>query len=91
MTAQRLMWISWPAFLVAAMLEMLFFALVDPQDLHWFGQPLALSRQTAYSLMFFVFWIFAMVSSGLTVLLAMPAGEVNQPPDDALRALPPGS
>ena len=30
----RLMWIVWPAFLVAAIAEMLFFSLFDPLDLH---------------------------------------------------------
>ena len=38
MWAQRWMWIAWPAFLVAAVLEMLVFALVDPSELHWSGQ-----------------------------------------------------
>lgn len=50
MWTQRLMWIAWPAFLMAGVLEMLVFAMVDPQDLHWFGQPLALSRQGVYTL-----------------------------------------
>lgn len=81
MLMQRLMWIAWPAFLVAAITEMLVFALVDPQDLHWFdGHPLALSRQGIYTLAFFVFWALAMVSSGLTTLLAMSPFEVNRCP-----------
>ena len=56
MLMQRLMWIAWPAFLVAGLFEILVFALVDPQDLHWSGQPLGLSRQGVYSVAFFVFW-----------------------------------
>lgn len=52
MWTQRLIWIAWPAFLVAGILEMLVFAMVDPQDLHWFGQPLTLSRQGVYTLAF---------------------------------------
>ena len=80
MLSQRMMWIAWPAFLVACILELLVFALVDPQDLHWFGQPVALSRQGVYSLAFFVFWITSMLSSGLTTLLAMSASEVNRCP-----------
>jgi hypothetical protein len=78
MLAQRWMWIAWPAFLVAGLLEMLVFALVDPQDLHWFGQDLELSRQAIYTLAFFVFWALAMVSSGLTLLLGMSSAEVNR-------------
>ena len=80
MLAQRLMWIAWPAFLVACVLELLVFALVDPQDLHWLGQPVDLSRQGVYTLAFFVFWVLAMVSSALTTLLSMSPFEVNRCP-----------
>ena len=80
MLLKRMMWIAWPAFWVAGLLEMLVFALVDPQDLQWFGHPLALSRQGVYTLSFFAFWILTMVSSGLTILLSMSAFEVNRSP-----------
>jgi hypothetical protein len=78
MLAKRMMWIAWPAFLVAGLLEILVFGLVDPQDLHWFGHPLALSRQGVYTLSFFAFWALAMLSSGLTTLLSMSPVEVNR-------------
>lgn len=80
MKLQKLAWIAWPAFLVAAVLEMLVFAMVDPHDLHWFGQPIELSRQGIYTIAFFVFWAAAMASSALTTLLAMSPFEVNQCP-----------
>lgn len=80
MFAKRMMWIAWPAFLVAGLLEMLVFGLVDPQDMHWFGHPLALSRQGVYTVAFFVFWALTMVSSGLTTLLSMSPFEVNRCP-----------
>lgn len=80
MKKQKMMWIVWPAFLVAGVLEVLVFAMVDPQDLHWFGQPMEMSRQAVYTLSFFVFWAVAMLSSGLTTLLAMSPFEVNQCP-----------
>ena len=78
MLNQRLMWIAWPAFLLAGVIEMLVFAMVDPQNLHWFGQPLALSREAVYTLAFFVFWILTMTSSALTTLLSMSPFEVNR-------------
>ena len=78
MLAQRMMWIAWPAFLLAGVIEMLVFALVDPQSLHWFGQPLALSREAVYTLAFFVFWLLTMTSSALTILLSMSSFEVNR-------------
>lgn len=77
---QRLMWIAWPAFLVAAVLEMIVFALVDPSDLHWFGAPVNLSREAVYTLAFFVFWGATIASSALTTLLSMSPFEVNRCP-----------
>ena len=55
MLNQRLMWIVWPAFLMAGVTEMLIFALVDPAELRWFGQPLAISREGVYTVAFFLF------------------------------------
>lgn len=78
---KRLMWVIWPAFLVAGLLEMLVFALVDPQDLHWAGQALPLSSQGIYTLAFLVFWALAAVACGLTALLAMTPAEVNHRED----------
>lgn len=78
MLKQRLMWIVWPAFLLAGVMEIMVFAMVDPHDLHWFGQALELPRQAVYTLAFFAFWIITAASSTLTILLAMPAAEVNQ-------------
>lgn len=80
MLAQRLMWIAWPSFLVAGVIEMFVFAMVDPSDLHWFGQPVELSRSGVYTLAFFAFWGMTMVSSGLTTLLSMSPFEVNRCP-----------
>jgi hypothetical protein len=78
MLSQRMMWIAWPAFLVAAVLEVLVFSVVDPQDLHWFGQPVELSRQGVYTLAFFAFWGVTMLSSALTTLLSISPFEVNR-------------
>jgi len=74
---QKLMWVVWPAFLGACILELVVFALVDPQDLEWAGQQIAISRQGVYTLGFFVFWAVCMVASGLTALLGTPSAEVN--------------
>jgi hypothetical protein len=80
MFLKRLMWIVWPAFLVAGLLEIVVFAVVDPQDLHWFGQSVTMSRQGVYTLAFFVFWAIASLSGALTTLLAMSPFEVNRCP-----------
>ena len=78
---QRLMWIAWPAFLTAGVLETVVFALVDPQALHGFdGEAIELSRSAVYTLTFFVFWGATMLSSALTTLLAASPFEINRCP-----------
>ncbi len=80
MLVQRWMWIAWPAFVVAGLMEMLVFAFVDPQDLHWLGRDLELSRQAIYTFAFFAFWGLTMLSGALTTLLAMSPLDVNRCP-----------
>ena len=80
MQTKRVMWIVWPTFLVACVLEMMVFAMVDPADLNWWGQPIGLSRQGVYTVSFFVFWVLAGVSSACTSLLSHSPLEVNQEP-----------
>jgi hypothetical protein len=79
--ARRLMWIAWPAFLAAGVLEMLVFALVDPHDLHWLGRALDWSAMSVYTASFFAFWAVAMAGSALTLLLAMPEALSDRPGD----------
>ena len=75
---QKAIWVLWPSFLVAAAAETAFFALFDPGELTLFGQHLELSRTAVYSIGFFLFWVFAAVSSGLSVYLARDGSEVRR-------------
>jgi hypothetical protein len=75
---QRAIWILWPSFLVAAVAEMVFFALFDPGELVFFGQPLELSRTAVYSIGFFLFWGFAAVSSALTLYLGRGRAQADR-------------
>jgi hypothetical protein len=77
MQHERWMWIAWPAFLVAAMLEMMVFAVLDPDTLSLFGERVGWSRYTVYSITFFIFWFMMMLCSALTVLLARSSFELN--------------
>jgi hypothetical protein len=63
------MFILWPSFLMAGVMEMAVFAMVDPQDLHLFNQPIDLPRQGTYTLSFFIFWFICAASSCLTLFL----------------------
>ena len=76
--AQRLMWILWPGFVMAIPSVGIVFTLVDPADLHLFGNPLELSRLGAYTLGFLLFWLLGSGCSGLTVLLQRSPYEVNR-------------
>lgn len=81
MWSQRLMWVAWPAFLGACVLEVLVFSMVDPQVLHWMDQPLTGSRQAIYTMAFFVFWLTLAATCALTAFLAQP---VDGPVEAAL-------
>jgi hypothetical protein len=71
--------ILWPSFLMAGVLEMLVFALVDPAQLRWFGgDPVEMSPTALYSLTYFVFWAVISTSGALTQLLEMTPEELNR-------------
>jgi hypothetical protein len=72
--------ILWPAFLMAGVLEIGVFALVDPSDLHWLGgAPLDISRQAVYTLAFLVFWGIIAAAGAITALLTRPEGPGDAP------------
>jgi len=64
--------VVWPAFLAACLLVALVFSMVDPNEVHWFGNSLQPSRQTVYSIAFLVFWMVSMACSGLVLWLSSP-------------------
>jgi hypothetical protein len=68
--ARVLMQILWPAFVAAALLELLVFAHVDPADVHTLaGAPVELSRQAVYTLSFFGFWAVTAAASAVSCWL----------------------
>lgn len=77
-TGRILMQVLWPAFLMSIVAEGLFFSMIDPRELEIVGVQLADSREAAYTVGFFVFWILFSCSSGLTYLLA----HGSRPPAD---------
>ena len=72
---ERVLLILWPAFLMAGVLEMMVFAVVDPSGMHWFGTELIeWSRSAVYSVTFFIFWGVIATSGAITALLEEPGG-----------------
>ncbi len=74
----RLLIILWPAFLMAGVLEMLVFSVVNPSDLHGLGfEALQWSSRTIYSVSFLVFWLVISMASAITWLLHQTEEDVN--------------
>lgn len=71
---KRALWIIWPAFLVAGVLELLVFSVVDPADLDSLAH-LMWSREAYYSIAFFVFWVVVAAASSLTLWLSTSEAE----------------
>ena len=70
--------VGWPAFLMAGILEMLVFSLVDPGQLHWFGgAPVELNPAAVYTLAFLLFWAVIAAAGAITQLLGASATEIN--------------
>jgi len=78
--SRQLMWVIWPAFLVAAVAEAIFFTVFDPFELHFFGAVLDVSREVIYTMGFFGFWGLGIASSALTVFLGRPPQDVTRGP-----------
>lgn len=72
--------ILWPAFLMAGLLEVLVFAVVDPHQLRWLGAgALDWPAAAVYSVAFFVFWAVTTVTAALALMLDLPAERINRP------------
>lgn len=76
---QRIALMLWPSFIVGGIGTAVFFSLFDPvmlplsdTALPFGGGTLAEHRLLIYSAGFFMFWIFAAASSGLTLFLLGP-------------------
>jgi hypothetical protein len=79
MNAILLMRVGWPSFLGACVLEAILFALVDPLELHWAGHALGWSRQSVYTIAFFVLWLVCALTCLLTAYLSV--AEAPSPAD----------
>ncbi len=82
----KLFWIVWPSFLVAGITEILFFAIIQPQDLYFFGQPVNLSPLATYSIGFFAFWAICAASSLATCFFQRSAADINGQGDTTILA-----
>lgn len=75
---QRVIWIMWPSFIVAGLMTVVFFTLVDPEELSIFGISLANYRIASYSTGFLIFWAFSAGESWLTLFFQRDANTINR-------------
>lgn len=76
---QKLIQILWPSFLVAGVVEAIFFTVINPSELYFFGSPVRLDAITTYSIGFFAFWLICAASSLTTIYFQRTANEINHP------------
>ena len=69
--------ILWPAFLAACLIEALVFSLIDPGEIHWPGQMPQPSRQSVYSVAFFLFWVITAACNAMVLWLSKSERRVN--------------
>jgi hypothetical protein len=76
--SRRALLILWPSFLMAGVLEMLTFVVVDPDSLTLFGvTPLDWTRPAVYSITFLIYWAVISMAGALTALLDDPPQPVG--------------
>ncbi|WP_301100503.1 hypothetical protein [Propionivibrio sp.] len=63
---KHIIWVLWPAFIAAGIAEIVFFTVIDPQQLFLLGQPVELSPMATYSIGFLMFWLICTGSSLMT-------------------------
>ena len=61
--------VLWPAFLGAALADAVLFTLIDPETIMLFGVHSGVSRPSAYTVGFFVFWLIIIAASVTTLWL----------------------
>lgn len=77
-----LKWINvlWQSFMTAALGELVFFVVIDPQELYFMGEPVRWSPMAVYSVGFLMFWALTALTAALTLFMQKSAEEVNHPP-----------
>jgi len=60
-----------------------FFAVIDPQQLYLFGQGIQLSPIATYSVFFLGFWLICALSCLATLFYARSSAEINHLKDSA--------
>lgn len=74
----KLIQVLWPSFIVAGIAEIVFFTVVNPQELYFMGDPVHFSAIATYSIGFFCLWLICAGSSLATLFFQRTAEEINR-------------
>ena len=66
---KQVIWILWPAFIAAGIAEVVFFTVIDPQQLYLLGNPVNLPPMATYSIGFLAFWLVCSAASLMTYFM----------------------
>lgn len=72
---QRVIAILWPSFITAGIATVLFTTAFDPADIF---HDYDISRLGAYSICFFLFWLFGAITSTATCYFLKPCQAINK-------------
>ena len=72
---KQVIWVLWPAFVAACIAEIVFFTLIDPEQLYLLGEPVTLSPTATYSIGFLLFWLVCIGSSLMTYFMLPEAAK----------------
>ena len=75
---KHIIWVLWPAFIAAGIAEIVFFTVIDPQELYLFGQVVHYGALATYSIAFLGFWLVCAASSLSTLFLQRSAADINR-------------
>ena len=64
---------------MAGLAEIVFFTIINPQELYFFGEPVRVSEIATYSIGFFGFWLICAASSLTTVFFQRGSEQINHP------------
>lgn len=74
---QRVVAVLWPSFLMAGIATILFTTAFDPVEISIFADN-EIGRLGAYSICFFLFWFFGILSSTATCYFLKPCDSFNK-------------
>lgn len=75
---KQLISVFWPSFLIAALVDVLFFALLEPDQFSYKEEPIFQNLLAAYTVGFLIVWLLGICSSALTCYFQRGSDQINR-------------